>query len=68
MWCLSSCVAGLLVSNQTANLLDADQIEEIQANAAEALANITKVGIQQRLWCEYHDIHVFFQRILPVKL
>jgi hypothetical protein len=37
-------VAGLLTSNQTANLLDLDQVEEIQANAAEALANITKVG------------------------
>jgi hypothetical protein len=38
------CLSGLLTSNQTANLLDLDQVEEIQANAAEALANITKVG------------------------
>jgi len=33
----------LLVSNQTANLLDADQMEEIEANAAEALTNVTKL-------------------------
>lgn len=50
--------AGLLVSNQTANLLDCDQIEEIQANASEALANVTKLFEAQGLVNVIHRMGV----------
>jgi anti-sigma regulatory factor (Ser/Thr protein kinase) len=42
-----------MTSNQTANLLDADQIEEIQANVAEALVNIIKVAYSTAITCTH---------------